>query len=162
MKVGITGHRVERLEDHEDAVKELISEALQRIGATRLYQGMANGVDLWSAKEAWKLKIPYTACKPWAGHSPRYGDRIEYTKVIRHADEVIDVSPHFGYPGPWVYGKRNEFIVDNSQALIAVWDGDRYGGTYHCIQYAWKKSIPVFRIDPEEREIVNLPEEVWG
>lgn len=161
MKVGITGHRVERLEDHEDAVKELISETLQDIGATRLYQGMANGVDLWSAKEAWKLKIPYTACKPWAGHSPRYGDRIEYTKVIRHADEVIDVSPHFEYPGPWVYGKRNEFIVDNSQALIAVWDGDRYGGTYHCIQYAWKKSIPVFRIDPEEREIVSLPEEVW-
>lgn len=160
MWVGITGHRPERLEDNEDAVKELVSEALLHFGATRLFQGMAAGVDLWSAKEAWKLKIPYTACKPWAGHTPRVGDMIEYTKVIRHADEVVDVSPNFDYPGPWVYGKRNEFIVDNARAMIAVWDGKPYGGTYNCIEYAWKKSIPVLRIDPEERTIGYVSEEV--
>lgn len=160
MWVGITGHRPERLEDHEDAVKELISQALVHLGATRLFQGMAAGVDLWSAKEAWKLKIPYTACRPWTGHGPRRDDSLEYSKVIRHADEVVDVSPNIDYPGPWVYQKRNEFIVDNSKAMIAVWDGKPYGGTYRCIEYAWKKAIPVLRIDPEEREIGYAAEEV--
>ena len=160
MKVGITGHRPERLEDHEEAVKELISEALQHLGATRLYQGMAAGVDLWSAKEAWKLKIPYAAVKPWAGHKPRVTDRIEYAKVLKHATAIIDVDPSIEYPGAWVYNKRNEFIVDESNVMIAVWDGMPYGGTYNCIKYAWEKRVPVLRIDPEERFIGYVGEEV--
>ncbi|UUG69407.1 DprA-like DNA processing chain A [Streptomyces phage Sham] len=160
MRVGITGHRPERLEDHEDAVKQLISEALVHFGATRLYQGMAAGADLWSAKEAWKLKIPYAAVRPWAGHKPRVADTIEYGKVLKHATAIIDVDPSIEYPGPWVYNKRNEYIVDEVHAMIAVWDGRPYGGTYNCIEYAWKKAIPVLRIDPEERELGYISEEV--
>lgn len=160
MLIGVTGHRPERLEDNEDAVKELISEGIQHLKATRLFQGMASGTDLWSAKEAWKLKVPYTACKPWAGHTPRAADMIEYTKVLRHADEIVDVSTNLQYPGPWVYQKRNEYIVNSSEAMIAVWDGKPYGGTYNCVQYAWSKSIPVLRIDPEERTIGFIREDV--
>ncbi len=158
--VGITGHRPERLEDHEEAVKNLISEALLHFGATRLFHGMAAGVDLWSAKEAWKLKIPYTCVRPWAGHLPRIADRVEYSKVLKHADNIINVNPSMEYPGLICYHARNEVIVDNSKAMIAVWDGKPYGGTYSCIMYAWKQGIPVLRIDPEERELGYISEEV--
>lgn len=160
MIVGISGHRPERLEDNEEAVKELISEALVFLGATKLFQGMAAGVDLWSAKKAWELKIPYVAVRPWTGHKPRIADRIEYQKVMRHADQVIQVIKSPEYPGVAVYNKRNEYIVDNSSVLIAVWDGKPYGGTYSCIMYAWQKSIPVLRIDPEERTIGYISENV--
>lgn len=160
MKIGITGHRPERLEDHEDAVKELISEGLQHYGATRLFQGMAAGVDLWSAKEAWKLKIPYVAVRPWAGHSPRIADAVEYNKVLKHADYIVETNKSLEYPGLVCYHTRNEFIVDNVNAMIAVWDGKPYGGTYSCIMYAWKKAIPVLRIDPEERTIGYVSENV--
>lgn len=160
MWIGITGHRPERLEGHEEAVKELISEALLHFGATKLYQGMAAGVDLWSAKEAWKLKIPYVAVKPWAGHKPRIADTIEYGKVLKHAAEVIDADPSLKYPGVWIYHKRNKVIVNSVNAMIAVWDGNPYGGTYECIVSAWQKSIPVLRIDPEERFIGYVSEEV--
>lgn len=160
MRVGITGHRPERLEDHEEAVKELISEALVFLGATRLYQGMAAGVDLWSAKEAWKLKIPYAAVRPWSGHKSRVADRVEYAKVMKHATAIIDIDPSIEYPGAWVYDKRNRYIVDEVGSMIAVWDGQLCGGTYNCIQYAWKKAIPVLRIDPEERTMGFISEEV--
>lgn len=160
MWVGITGHRPERLEGHEDAVKELISDALVYLGATKLFQGMAAGVDLWAAKEAWKLKIPYVAVRPWAGHLPRVADRVEYAKVIKHADEIVNVSQALEYPGMMAYHNRNEFIVDSVKAMIAVWDGKPYGGTYSCIMYAWQKAIPVLRIDPEERVIGYVSEEV--
>jgi uncharacterized phage-like protein YoqJ len=156
MKVGITGHRPERLEDHESAVKELISEALQTLNTERFYQGMASGVDLWSAKEAWKLKIPYVAVRPWAGHKPRVADRVEYGKVLKHSAEIVDVSPSIEYPGLIAYHNRNEYIVDNADAMIAVWDGKPYGGTYSCIMYAWQKEVPVIRIDPEERTIGHI------
>ncbi len=160
MKVGITGHRPERLEDHEEAVKGLISDALKHVNATRLYQGMAAGVDLWSAKEAWKLKIPYVAVRPWAGHKSRIADRVEYQKVMNHADEVIDVDQSIDYPGVWIYHKRNGVIISNSQVIIAIWDGKPYGGTYTCVTYAWSMSIPVLRIDPEERTLGYVSEEV--
>jgi uncharacterized phage-like protein YoqJ len=159
MWVGITGHRPERISD-PDAIKNLISEALIFMGATKLFQGMAAGVDLWSAKEAWKLKIPYVCVRPWAGHKPRMADEIEYGKVLKHAEEVIDVSGIQEYTGPWLYAKRNEYIVDSTRAMIAVWDGVPKGGTYGSIQYAWKKAIPVLRIDPDRRVLGYVSEEV--
>lgn len=150
MRVGITGHRPERITEPEP-IKDLISEAIQFLGATRFYQGMAAGVDLWSAKEAWKLKIPYVAVRPWAGHQPRFDDVMEYWKVMEHADEIIDVLPNLTYPGPWCYEKRNQAIVDNVDAMIAVWDGNPWGGTFNCVQAAQKKNLPVLRVDPKRR-----------
>jgi uncharacterized phage-like protein YoqJ len=160
MKVGITGHRPERIEDNEEAVRELISEALVMLGATRFFQGMAAGVDLWSAKEAWKLKIPYVGVRPWAGHMPRVADTVEYTKVLNHADEIVNTNQSLEYPGMICYHTRNEYIVDNVDTMIAVWDGKPFGGTYSCIMYAWQKAIPVLRIDPEERTLEYASEEV--
>jgi uncharacterized phage-like protein YoqJ len=159
LRIGITGHRPERISEPEK-IKSLITEALQHFGTTRLYQGMAAGVDLWSAKEAWKLGIPYAAVKPWAGHKPRVADRVEYGKVLKHATAIIDVDPSMDYPGVWVYNKRNEYIVNEVNAMIAVWDGMPYGGTYGCIRYAWSKAVPVLRIDPERRFLGYVSEEV--
>jgi hypothetical protein len=36
---------------------------------------------------------------------------------------------------------RNEWIVDNVNLMLALWDGSK-GGTYNCIQYCNKKNIP--------------------
>lgn len=159
MKVGVTGHRPERI-PNPDGIKALIAASLQHFRAGMLYQGMAAGVDLWSAKEAWKLKIPYVCVKPWEGHKPRVADQIEYGKVIKHSAGVVSTDPSHDYLGPWLYQRRNEWIVNNSDVMIAVWDGNPYGGTYRCIEYAWSKAVPVFRLDPEVGLIGFVSEEV--
>lgn len=46
--------------------------------------------------------------------------------------------------------KRNEWMIDNSDAIIAVWDGTP-SGTANTIEYARKQGKPVLVIDPEKR-----------
>lgn len=159
MKVGVTGHRPERIAE-PDMIKAKLSESLNYLKPDLLYQGMAAGVDLWSAKEAWKLGIPYICVRPWAGHKPRIQDTVEYAKVIKHSAGVFDVSAFQEYTGPWLYAKRNEWIVHASDVMIAVWDGQPNGGTYNCVKYAWSCAIPVWRIDPETGGTGYASEEV--
>jgi len=45
--------------------------------------------------------------------------------------------------------KRNEYMVDNSNIVIAVWDGTK-GGTYNCVKYAEKLGKEVIIINPKE------------
>ena len=62
------------------------------------------------------------------------------------ADKVIDVSPD-PY-AVWKMQKRNIWMVDQSNVVIAVWDGKKSGGTYNCIKYAVGKGLPVLVIHP--------------
>lgn len=48
---------------------------------------------------------------------------------------------------PWLMQKRNEFMVDNCDTLISIWDGSS-GGTGNCVAYATKKNKDIIRIDP--------------
>lgn len=159
MKAGISGHRPERI-SHPAEVKLAVSESLKNLNVSVFYQGMAAGVDLWSAKEAWKLGIPYVAVRPWAGHKPRVADELEYSKVMKHAAKVIDVSGFRDYTGPWLYMNRNRHIVDKVDTLIAVWDGEKTGGTYECIKYAWFKAVPVLRIDVTGKVVGYIAQDV--
>jgi uncharacterized phage-like protein YoqJ len=45
--------------------------------------------------------------------------------------------------------KRNEYMVDNSDIVIAVWDGSK-GGTYNCVKYAEKLGKKIIVINPKE------------
>lgn len=44
--------------------------------------------------------------------------------------------------------KRNEYMVDNSDIVIAVWDGTK-GGTYNCVKYAQKLEKKIIQINPK-------------
>jgi uncharacterized phage-like protein YoqJ len=44
---------------------------------------------------------------------------------------------------------RNEWMVDNCDKLIAIWDGSK-GGTGNCVRYAKKAGREIIRINPLE------------
>jgi uncharacterized phage-like protein YoqJ len=142
----ITGHRPEKI-NNWTFVEYQIALALRDNRITLMIQGMAAGVDLRSARVAFAERIPFVAARPWAGHTPRVADRIDYYKAITHAQRVVDVDPSEDYPGSWVYQKRNEWMVDNADMVIAVWDGTS-GGTANCVKYAQKQGVAVWRINP--------------
>lgn len=149
--MSITGHRPEALASSPEWVREELKNAFLELGVTRIYQGMAAGVDLWSAGVAWQVGIPYVACRPWEGHKPRKEDFALYNWVLAHADEVVSVSDAQQYPGAWVYHARNEFMVDHAKdGVIAVWNGSQKGGTAACVKYAMRQERPLYRIDPSE------------
>lgn len=63
--------------------------------------------------------------------------------------------PVRSFPANWTeYGisagiKRNIEMVDNAEALIAIWDG-KSKGTHHVIEYARKKNLQVYVFKFEE------------
>lgn len=150
--VSITGHRPEAIDDMV-WVRAAIKQAYADMQATKVIQGMAAGVDLWSAAEAWNSKIPFVAAKPWAGHTPRIADRKAYEWVVANAVEVVAVSSAEAFPGNFIYHTRNKYMVDNADAVLAVWDGSLRGGTYACFQYAVQQGKPIYRIDPKRKVI---------
>ena len=42
--------------------------------------------------------------------------------------------------------KRNKYMVDQSDLVIAVWDGKKVGGTWNTIKYAKSKEKQVIYI----------------
>ena len=51
--------------------------------------------------------------------------------------------------------KRNEYMVDQSDFVIVVWDGEKRGGTYRTFQYVKRKKKPFMVID-----LQDLPEDI--
>ena len=149
--VTISGHRPEKINDPA-WIRAQIRWVLEgTLLANHLIQGMAPGVDIWSAEIARQIGLLYTCARPWAGHKPRKDNVKGYEDAIYFADKVVVVNPAVNYPGAWVYQKRNEWMVDHGDVLLAVWDGSS-GGTSNCVEYAEKKSRPIYRIDEKQKK----------
>lgn len=152
--VAITGHRADSF-TNEVWVRKTIREVLGDIPASHVIQGMANGVDLWSAAEAWHLGLPFTAVKPWATHSAGQKWNAAYEWAEKNAEKIQVISPATTYPGVQIYQTRNIWMVDHADVVLAVWDGRNKGGTYACIQYALKEGKAIYRINPV-KELVQV------
>jgi uncharacterized phage-like protein YoqJ len=135
--IAATGHRPEKIQEDEHEFRLNIARHLRQGDCTTLICGMASGFDLIAGTTALRIGIPVWAAKPWAGHGPRKADRSLYAEVLESASRVIDVHPAQVYPGAWVYQKRNEWMVDNAERVLAYWDGSS-GGTANCVAYAEK------------------------
>lgn len=153
--VSITGHRPEAIGDMK-WVRAAMKQAYIDMNADKVIQGMAAGVDLWSAAEAWNSQIPFVAARPWATHTARIADRQAYDWVLNHAVEVVNVSEATSFPGNFIYHVRNKYMVDNADQVLAVWDGSTYGGTYACFQYAIEQGKKIYRIDPKRKIVHGL------
>jgi uncharacterized phage-like protein YoqJ len=156
MRVAITGHRPERIKDMGIVVDGL-AEAYRDLGVTEAIQGMAAGVDLQSARVAYLSGIPFWSVKPWAGHTPRKADEVHYKNAWGLADKRFVVNPSEKYLGPWMYQRRNEWMVDNSHdAVLAVWDGTENGGTFNCVKYARAiHGMRIWVIHPDTGELTK-------
>jgi uncharacterized phage-like protein YoqJ len=45
-----------------------------------------------------------------------------------------------------IYQDRNELMVDNSDLVMALYNGANHGGTYNDLVYAKKKGVPAVNI----------------
>lgn len=81
-------------------------------------------------------------------------DRLKYQR--EQADKVVLVDTLNNYKikdliegeyHPAKMQKRNEYMLDNSDLVIAVWDGSN-GGTANCVRYAKKLGKKIIQINP--------------
>ena len=144
-----TGHRPEKLIRSEIEIKAALREEIKQAiqdGLTVFITGMARGVDLWAAEIVLDLRKRNQAIKlicaiPHEGFEARWSANWKhlYHHVLDNADlvRVITSGYHTG-----VYQVRNEWMVNRSARVIAVFNGQP-SGTKNTIDYAKNQGIPV-------------------
>lgn len=149
MIAAFTGHRPDKLSSYvrqyAEAGVDPLEQILKQLKPERVITGMAQGIDMLGLHAAKKLGIPITAAIPWINHgrTGSWEDRVDmYIERLGDCDRHVVVCEGDDYK-PWFYQKRNEWMVDNSDQLIAVWDGSN-GGTKNCVMYARKVGKPIW------------------
>ena len=107
---------------------------------------MAYGVDIWAGQIVVRLRknnpvLQLIAAVPFRGFEDRWSSdwKQAYQEVLEQADLVKYICP--GY-NAGAYQRRNEWMVDHSSRLIAVFNGEP-SGTKNTIIYAQSISVPV-------------------
>lgn len=153
MIVGFTGHRPDKCGGYKLPNKtyckicQEIEKNLLKINPKYCISGMALGVDSWAAFVCIKNNIPFKAAIPFEGQENLWTqqDKSRYYTLLSKAKEKVLVSN-----GDFSQEKmqiRNEYIVNNSDILIAVFDGS-FGGTFNTVNYAKKLNKEILIINP--------------
>lgn len=156
--VCVTGHRPNKMYGYNiynekwTNLKTKFKKLLIELGCKHAWSGMALGVDMVFALAVIELKaegydIKLHCAIPCKNHSCKwFKESVDlYNNILSKADEVALVSDE-EYK-PWLMQKRNEYMVDRSNKVIAVWDGSS-GGTCNCVKYAERCNKEIIRIIP--------------
>ena len=144
-----TGHRPEKLHNGEAAVCTVLSNAIDAAiadGFITFITGMARGVDIWAAeivlaRKAVNPEIRLICALPHPDFEKRWSAawQVRYTAILQQADLVRTICPAFSMAS---YQTRNEWMVDHSARVIAIYNGAS-GGTAKTIAYAEKNGVNV-------------------
>lgn len=99
---------------------------------------IAGGALGWDQALAWAtldLGIKLRLILPFRGMENRWGPdmRAEFRAMVDKADSSVWLGETFD---PELYQARNVQMVDESEAVLALWDGRKFGGTFNCLRYA--------------------------
>ncbi len=125
------------------ALEEKIKFAITEYGVANFISGMAIGVDMDFAEIVLKLRNEYPitleCAIPCPNQTLKWGnaDKLRYKRILNRADKISIVSQYYT---PECMLKRNRFMVDKSELVIAVFNGIEKGGTWYTINYAKRKN----------------------
>jgi uncharacterized phage-like protein YoqJ len=161
MTATFTGHRPNKLggykpEDNKELLWRLhdaVVEHIEKYKVDTWITGMALGVDQWGAKIVLKLRetthpnLKLICAIPCKNHEKNWNKQSqkEWQDIVDKADQVIYTSED-DY-APYLMMKRNEWMCNHSQYILAVWDGTD-GGTGNCVKYAEKQDKNIYIIRP--------------
>ncbi len=165
-----TGHRPEHLpwmkDEESDRTKKLknvlstvIDTAIEE-GYTDFYCGMARGIDTFAAeivieKAKSNKNIRLHAALPCPEQNMNWteSEKERFEKILSYTSTKTVISPMYT---DTCMLTRNRFMVDNSQRVIAVWNGFFRGGTAYTVRYAKKEKKEIHLIRPKDLSISIL------
>ena len=81
----------------------------------------------------------------------RYNRQLSWANEVIYVDEIdgyrfdkVDIGEYH----PYKMQLRNQYMVDNSNIVLAVWNGSS-GGTANCVRYARSKNKEIIIINPD-------------
>lgn len=157
-----TGHRPHKLpwkynevDSRCMALKTVLMEQITRLvdtGMTAFYSGGADGVDCWAALVVLELRKRNPALRlhmllPHEGQADRWSGSAQerYHSILKQADSIEYVS-HAYYDGCML--DRNHRLVETAGTLLAVYNGERRGGTAATVRYARKLDRRIIILNP--------------
>jgi len=136
MIVAGTGHRPDKLGGYnsEADIKlyELAWAWLRKAKPSKVISGMALGWDMALAHAAIDLNITLIAAIPFKGQELKWSAEMQnkYNWVLLKAHTVVTVCE--GGFSAEAMQLRNEYMVDNADIILTVFDGTK-GGTRNCL-----------------------------
>lgn len=117
-------------------------------GFVTFISGMARGVDIWAAEIVLRLRdeglpIHLISASPFEGFERSWSEdwKRRYNEILNRADIVKFVCK--GYSRA-CFQIRNEWMVDRSARVIAVYNGEP-GGTKNTVDYALQQKLEVIQ-----------------
>ena len=177
--IAFTGHRPNKLGGYDwnnpknqrimlqmsKEIKDILDKNIDN--QVRFITGGALGIDQMAFDICNKLKNKYNGiiteiAIPFKNQASKWYDTNDiqrYNKQLKQADIItyVDIITKYKIPrikegiyNPIKMQKRNEYMVDNCDLLIAVYDGISKGGTRNCINYANKLNKKIIYINPNK------------
>jgi uncharacterized phage-like protein YoqJ len=155
MTIALTGHRPDKLGGEYDyvgpyttSVRDTLQLLIEKHKPKLMITGMAQGADTIWAILAIKNKIDFIAAIPFEGQEKKWPEKAQklYRTIIYNTLCRRVVVSEGGYDSKKMQ-IRNIWMVDNCDALIAVWDGSP-GGTKNCVDYAKSQRRIILPVRP--------------
>lgn len=157
--VCFTGHRPEKIikpydENHEMiiSIKQQLNNHIEKSikdGYNTFYSGLARGCDIFASEIVLNKKkdypfIKHVAVIPFRGQEKSWSDMWQqrYQSIIKQSDICIVLNEEYQKD---CFKQRNEFIVENSNRIIAVYSKDN-SGTRQTLNFAKKNNKEIIII----------------
>ena len=148
----------ERCIDLKKTLREQIINLIENEGVTHFISGMAIGVDMYAAEIVLGLKASYPGITlesaiPCESQAAKWSEalRDRYFDIASKCDKETLIQTHYS---PDCMDKRNRYMVDHADVLIAVWDGSP-SGTGKTVRYAHQQGKSVTVIDPVSLDVTQ-------
>ena len=169
--VAFTGHRPETIPYIDDTdsdryfhLEKAIWQEVHRYinaGYNTFYCGAARGADMLcgeiilSEKETNHPELKLVCAIPFKEQARGWGfmEKLQYRELLRRTDRIVQVCDSYQRG---CYHVRNRYMVDNSDVLIAIYNGEPKGGTAYTVNYAWKQGKEITIINPDTFEITVI------
>lgn len=158
MKLGITGHRPQKLygfnENHPGNlyVIHAIKDSFEKLKPVQVITGMALGADQWAAQWCIAMGIPFVAVIPNKEQYKVWPEKAQqkYLKIMEKAQSVVitaQTEEELKQDYSSILQKRNEMIVDMADHMLGIYGGGM-GGTRNCLEYAKEQNKSISLINP--------------
>jgi uncharacterized phage-like protein YoqJ len=169
MNVCFTGHRPKDFggwnvtcpQHVSDWLEEYIDKLINLKDDVTFISGAAQGIDQWAAdivlrKKEQNKNVKLLMAIPYYD----FGDNWPLS-AQQHLEEINNKADqiHYVHKGKftsnYLLQVRNEWMVDRSQLVLAVWNGS-LGGTRNCVKYAEKLERKIIRFNPLTKETIKI------
>lgn len=162
MILSITAHRPNKFGGYIEpnrkniVVRKILKWAIGKLDPEELIVGMAIGGDQWAARAGLDLNIRIIAAIPFRGQDRQWPEHSQkkyqslLKEIISKGGEVKIINKTNTYR-LYYFQTRNEWMVDNSNKLLAIWNGSK-GGTSNTVEYARSIGKPV----------INIWDKIWN